>query len=57
MIIDWASKIAQWVPTAKPDNLTSAPASHTVEGENYLPQVILRTPHIYTQVKKCNTHK
>lgn len=39
----WAKEMAHWlkVHTAKPDNLSSMPRTHMVDGENQLPQIDL----------------
>lgn len=47
------SMMAQWVKAldAKPDDLSSVPGIHIIEGENQLLEVVLWLPHVY-----CGMH-
>lgn len=39
--------------TTKPDNWSSVPRTHTVDGENRLSEVVLRPPHAFCGIHAC----
>ena len=50
--------MVQWVeePANKHENLSSSNRNITVEGENQLPQVVLRPPYVLWQCALTQTH-